>query len=106
MATDDVVIVDGLIRTLDLVTTIRIDREEERNQDQIKARVRDKILTYMNVDNREFGEDFNISEMNRQVFEVDEVRYSTIDNVEKDITIDFNEIVQLNNLTINVVLLD
>jgi len=106
MATDDVVIVDGLIRTLDLVTTIRIDREEEQNQDQIKARVRDKILTYMNVDNREFGEDFNVSEMNRQIFEVDEVRYSTIDNVEKDITIDFNEIVQLNNLTINIALLD
>jgi hypothetical protein len=106
MATDDVVIVDGLIRTLDLVTTIRIDREEERNQDQIKARVRDKILTYMNVDNREFGEDFNVSEMNRQIFEVDEVRYSTIDNVEKDITIDFNEIIQLNNLTINITLLD
>jgi len=106
MATDDVVIVDGLIRTLDLVTTIRIDREEERNQDQIKARVRDKILTYMNVDNREFGEDFNVSEMNRQIFEVDEVRYSSIDNVEKDITIDFNEIIQLNNLTINIALLD
>tara|TARA_R110000824_G_scaffold5164_5_gene23968 strand:- start:231 stop:1823 length:1593 start_codon:yes stop_codon:yes gene_type:complete len=106
MATDDVVIVDGLIRTLDLVTTIRIDREEERNQDQIKARVRDKILTYMNVDNREFGEDFNVSEMNRQIFEVDEVRYSSIDNVEKDITIDFNEIIQLNNLTINITLLD
>lgn len=106
MATDDVVIVDGLIRTLDLITTIRIDREEEENQDQIKARVRDKIMTYMNVDNREFGEDFNVAEMNRQIFEVDEVRYSTIDNIEKDITIDFNEVVQLNNLTINIALLD
>ena len=106
MATDDVVIVDGLIRTLDLVTTIRIDKEEERNQDQIKAKVRDKILTYMNVDNREFGQNFVVSEVNRQIFEVDEVRYSTIDNVEQDIPIDFNEIVQLNNLTINVELLD
>ncbi len=106
MATDDVVIVDGLIRTLDLVTTIRIDREEEDNQDQIKAKVRDKILTYMNVDNREFGEDFNVAEMNRQIFEVDEVRYSTIDNVGQNITIDFNEIIQLNNLTINIELLD
>ena len=106
MATDDIVIVDGLIRTLDLVTTIRIDREEEDNQDQIKAKVRDKILTYMFVDNREFGEDFNIAEMNRQIFEVEEVRYSTIDNIDKDITIDFNEIIQLNNLTINIELLD
>ena len=106
MATDDIVIVDGLIRTLDLVTTIRIDREEEDNQDQIKAKVRNKILTYMFVDNREFGEDFNVAEMNRQIFEVEEVRYSTIDNVDKDITIDFNEIIQLNNLTINIELLE
>jgi len=106
MATDDVVIVDGLIRTLDLITTIRIDREEEENQDQIKAKVRDKLLTYMNVDNREFGEDFSVAEINRQIFEVDEVRYSTIDNVDQDIAIDFNEIIQLNNLTINIELLD
>ena len=106
MATDDIVVVDGLIRTLDLVTTIRIDREQDRNQDQIKAQVRDQILTYLNIDNREFGQDFNVSEMNRQIFEVDEVRYSTIDNIEKDITIDFNEIIQLNNLTINVSLID
>ena len=60
----------------------------------------------MTLDNREFGQDFNVSEMNRQIFEVDEVRYSTIDNIEKDITIDFNEIIQLNNLTINVSLID
>ena len=106
MATDDIVIVDGLIRTLDLVTTIRIDRENEENQDRIKAKVRDKILTYMNVDNKEFGEDFRVSEINRQIFEVDEVRISTIDNVGQDITIDFNEIIQLNNLTINVELIE
>tara|TARA_R110000824_G_scaffold98863_1_gene235651 strand:- start:1962 stop:3548 length:1587 start_codon:yes stop_codon:yes gene_type:complete len=106
MATDDVVIVDGLIRTLDLVTTIRIDREEENNQDQIKAKVRDKIMTYMNVDNRDFGEDFIVAEMNRQIFEVDEVRYSTIDNIGENLTIDFNEIIQLNNLTINVSLIE
>ena len=106
MATDDVVIVDGLIRTLDLVTTIRVDKAEEQNQDQIKAKVRDKILTYMNVDNRTFGEDFSVAEINRQIFEVEEVRFSTIDNVEQDIPLDFNEIIQLNNLTINIELLD
>jgi hypothetical protein len=106
MATDDVVVVDGLIRTLDLVTTIRIDQAQEENQDQIKAKVRDKILTYMNVDNREFGEDFSVGEINRQIFEVEEVRFSTIDNVEQDIPLDFNEIIQLNNLTINIELLD
>jgi len=106
MATDDVAIVDGLIRTLDLAITIRIDKEEEENQDAIKTKVRDKILTYMNADNRDFGEDLNIAELNRQIFEVEEVRYSSVDNLDQDVTIDFNEIAQLNNLTINVVLLD
>jgi len=106
MATDDVVIVDGLIRTLDLVTTIRIDQADEENQAQIQAKVRDKILTYMNVDNRTFGEAFSVAEINRQIFEVEEIRYSTIDNVKQDVTLDFNEIIQLNNLTINVELLE
>ena len=105
MATDDIVVVDGLIRTLDLVTTIRIDQADEENQDQIQAKVRDKILTYMNVDNRTFGEAFSVAEINREIFEVEEVRYSTIDNVEQNITLDFNEIIQLNNLTINIELL-
>jgi hypothetical protein len=106
MATDDVVIVDGLIRTLDLVTTIRIDREQEENQEQIKAKVRDKILNFMNIDNLGFGQDVVVADLNRQIFEVEEVRFSTLDNVPQDIRVDFNEIVQVNNVTINVEYLD
>tara|TARA_R110002012_G_scaffold56933_11_gene146378 strand:- start:2697 stop:4277 length:1581 start_codon:yes stop_codon:yes gene_type:complete len=106
MATDDVVIVDGLIRTLDLVTTIRIDREERKNQEQIINQVRGEILNFMNVDNMEFGETLVVADLNREIFEVPQVRYSTIDNVSDDIHVDFNEIIQLNNLTINVELLD
>jgi hypothetical protein len=106
MATDDVAIVDGLIRTLDLVVSIQIDREEEENQNAIKSKVRDKILSYMNADSRDFGQDLNIAELNRQIFEVDEVRFSSVDNLDQNVTIDFNEIAQLNNLSINTVLLD
>ena len=91
MATDEVVIVDGLIRTLDLVATIKIDEEEKNNQTQIINKVRDKILTYMNVDNRDFGQALNLAELNRQIFEVDEVRFSTIDNLEKDLLCKSNE---------------
>lgn len=105
MATDEVVIVDGLIRTLDLVVTIKIDEEEKNNQSQIMNKVRDNILTYMSVDNREFGQTLNLAELNRQIFEIDEVRFSTVDNLDKDVSVDFNEIIQLNNLTINVELL-
>ena len=103
---DDVVIVDGLIRTLDLAVSIRIDKEEEENQDAIKNKVRDKLLRYMSADNRDFGEDLNVAELNRQIFEVEEVRYSSIDNLGQDVYLDFNEIAQLNNLTINVILID
>lgn len=102
MMTDDIVIVDGLIRTLDLVCTIRVDQEQKENEDAIKAKVRNKILNYMSIDNTEFGEDLIVADLNRQIFEVDEVRFSTLDNVGQDIRIDFNEIIQLNNLIINV----
>lgn len=106
MATDDVVIVDGLIRSLDLVTTIRVDREQEPNQEQIKALVRDGILDFMSIDNRDFGENVVISDLNRRIFEVPQVRFSTIDNLDSDIRLDFNEIAQINNIVINVEFLD
>ncbi len=102
MMTDDIVVVDGLIRTLDLVCTIRIDLEQKENEDTIKANVRDKILNYLSIDNTEFGEGLAVSDLNRQIFEVDQVRFSTLDNVGQDIRVDFNEIIQLNNLIINV----
>ena len=58
------------------------------------------------LDNMEFGETLVVADLNREIFEVPQVRYSTIDNVSDDIHVDFNEIIQLNNLTINVELLD
>ena len=102
MMTDDIVIVDGLIRTLDLICTIRIDLEQKQNEDSIKTKVRNQILNYLSIDNTEFGEDLIVANLNRQIFEVDEVRFSTLDNVNQDIRIDFNEIIQLNNLIVNV----
>jgi len=60
----------------------------------------------MDVDNMDFGKTLVIADLNRAIFEVPEVRFSTIDNVSENIHVDFNEIIQLNNLTINVQLLD
>ena len=105
MATDEVVIVDGLIRTVDLVITIKIDEEQKNNQTDIISSVSRQILDFMSVDNREFGQGLTLGELNRKIFEVPQVRYSTIDNFDKDIQVDFNEIIQLNNFTINVDLL-
>ena len=106
MATDEVVINDGLIRTFDLITTIRINRSDKENQEQITAKVRDKILSFMNPENRNFGQTLVVAELNREIFELDEVIFSTIDSLTEDLKVDFNEIVQLNNLTINVELVD
>lgn len=105
MATDDLVVVDGLIRTLDLEVTVKIDQSLKDKESEIKNKVVDAILNYMNVDNREFGQSLSIAELNREIFEIDEVRFSTIDNLDQDVTIDFNEIIQLNNIIINIELL-
>ena len=106
MATDEIVIVDGLIRTLDLIVTIYIDKEDEARQDAVAAKARDKILTYMNVENMSFGQTLYVTELNRRIFEIDAIRFSTVDNFDADISVDFNEIIQLNNLTLNISLLD
>lgn len=105
MLTDEVVVVDGLIRTLDLVMTIRIDRELETIQQQIEQEVSDVIRQHFNIDNADFGKPFVATELNREVFRLPNVRYATIDNLPEIIEVDFNEIIQLNNFTINTVLL-
>jgi len=105
MLTDEVVVVDGLIRTLDIVVTIRIDRELKSIESQVEQEVKDVILKYFNVDNSEFGAPFVAGELTREIFRLPNVRYATVDNLPEVTTVDFNEIIQLNNFTINTVLL-
>ena len=104
MITDEVVVVDGLIRTLDIVVTIRIDKELETNQTEIEQQAVQVILEFFNIDNADFGKPFIASELNREIFRLPNVRYSTVDNLPEVINVDFQEIIQLNNFTINTVL--
>lgn len=103
MLTDEIIVVDGLIRTIDLVITARVDREIKENEELIKLDIRDTILNYFNVDNRYFGQEFNPQEVARVAFQIPEVRFATVDNFPTTVKADFNEIIQLNNLTINIV---
>jgi hypothetical protein len=105
MLTDEVVVVDGLIRTLDLVVTIRIDKDLETIEGEIQQQVSNVILNHFNIDNFDFGKPFLATELNRDIFALPNVRYSTVDNVPEVIDVEFNEIVQLNNFTINTVLI-
>ena len=104
MLTDEVAVVDGLIRSLDLVVTIRIDRELENVSTQIEQEVSEVILEHFNIDNSDFGQPFVSTELNRAIFRLPNVRYSTVDNLPEVTTVDFHEIIQLNNFTINTVL--
>lgn len=103
MLTDEIVIVDGLIRTVDLVITIRIDKRFIGNEELVKLKARDKILAFMNSDNNDFGKALISSDLVRKVFEIPEVRFATVDNLDEVTRVDFNEVLQLNNLTINCV---
>ena len=106
MVTDEIVAVDGLVRTLDLNITVKVDRELQSKEQLIKSKVRNAVLTYMSVDNREFGETLILSDLNRAIFELDEVRISSVDNLTQNVQVDFNELIQLNNLAIKIEYLD
>jgi len=103
MVTDEVVIVDGLVRTLDLVMTVRVNKDMLAKEELIKAKVRNIILSYFNVANMDFGKTLVLSDLARSIFSLNEVVFATVDNLDFDVVIDFNEIIQLNNFTINII---
>ncbi|MEY3312294.1 MAG: hypothetical protein RL348_1637 [Bacteroidota bacterium] len=105
MLTDEPVIVDGLIRTLDIITTITIDKRYKNFETEVRNKVVARILEYFDVGNSDFGEPFVPQDLIKFILELSEVRYATIDNINSTIRIDFNEIIQLNNFTVNVSLI-
>lgn len=100
MLTEEVVVVDGLIRTLDLVVTLRCDKKYEIQEDVIKQKASQKILDYFNVSKLEFGKEFSVQQFNNFLFQIPEIRYSTVDNIPSVIKASFNEIIQLNNFNL------
>jgi hypothetical protein len=103
MLTDQPVLCDGLIRTLDLEITIQIDKENTANKDVIKLAVAQNIENYFNVDEFDFGESFIVSDLNKVLYGTNGVRYSTVNNIRDKIDVDFNEVIQLNNYKIDIV---
>ena len=102
MMTDEVVIVDGLIRTMDIILNVSLDQKYELNEATIANKIKVATLDYFNLDNREFGETFYPDDLGRHIFDaVPEARLAVIDNYKDAVRLDFNEILQLNNLTVN-----
>jgi len=102
MLTDDINVVDGLIRTLDLIVTIYCDTAFKDLEESLKVGAATLITSFFSYDRMGFGQEFTPQELNRLIFELAEVRYSTIDNIKDTIIPAFNEVIQLNNLTVNV----
>lgn len=103
MLTDELTIVDGLVRTVDLVLRLVVSQELKLQEEQIKARVANTILDFFNIDNTDFGNTLRFGDLTRTIFdEVPEVKYAIVENFDGDeIELNFNEIVQLNNFELN-----
>ena len=101
MLTDEIVLVDGLIRTVDLEIRITLDEIYEKDESKIKARIANVITDFFNIDNLDFGQRFSPNDVAKEIFtSVDEVRIAEITNFKDPINLDINEIIQLNNFTL------
>ena len=97
MLTDDIVVSDGVVRTLDIVSTIFVDRSQERFADSIKAKAASQLVEFFNVDRVSFGQKIVLSDIVNFMLTIPEIRYFNVNNLDQDIYVNFNEIVQLNN---------
>ena len=102
MLTDEVNVVDGLIRTVDLVLTVYCDEAFRDLEESIKISVASLVGNYFSYSNLGFGDVFSPQVLNRLIYDITEVRYSTINNIEDTIVPQYNEVIQLNNLTTNI----
>jgi len=102
MLTDELTVVDGVVRTLDLVCTLFLDKSKELSSDSTRERIAGLLTTYFTTTNLDFGTPIKLSEVINYVLRDDGVRFFSIDNYKDDIYVDFNEIIQLNNIELNV----
>lgn len=102
MLTDELTVVDGIVRTLDIAGTLYIDRTLKLSSEDVKQRIANRIVEFFSVTTRDFGTPFILSDLINYILEDPGARFFSIDNYENDIYVDFNEIIQLNNIEMNV----
>jgi len=102
MMTDELTIVDGVVRTLDLATTLYIDKQQKLSSEDVKQRIAGLIQDYFSTNVMDFGKPLILAELINYILGDPGARFFSIDNYSNDIYVDFNEILQLNNIEINV----
>lgn len=102
MLTDELTVIDGVVRTLDIAGTLYIDRTQKLSSEDVKQRIANRIVEYFSVNTNDFGKPLILSELINFVIEDPGARFFSINNYENDIYVDFNEILQLNNIDLTV----
>lgn len=102
MLTDELTVVDGVVRTLDIAGTLYVDRTQKLSSEDVKQRIANRIVEFFSVTTRDFGTPLILSDLINYILEDPGARFFSIDNYENDIYVDFNEIIQLNNIEMNV----
>jgi hypothetical protein len=102
MLTDVLTVVDGVVRTLYLAGTLYIDRIQKQSSEDIKQRIANRILEYFSVNTVDFGTPLILANLINYVIEDPGARFLSIDNYQNDIYVDFNEIIQINNIDLKV----
>ena len=102
MLTDELTVVDGVVRTLDLVCTLYIDRTQKLTSEDVKQRVSASMVEYFSTVNMDFGTPLKIADLTNFVLRNAGARFFSVDNYSGDIYTSFNELLQLNNIEINV----
>lgn len=102
MLTDEITIVDGIVRTLDLAATLYLDKEQKLSSDNVKERVAGLMQTYFSTNTTDFGTPLLLADLQNFLLKDPGVRFLSIDNYSNDVYVDFNEILQLNNIELNV----
>jgi len=103
MVTDQVVVNDGLIRSIDLSLTVTLDKAYKEIAEQIKLNIGSIITSFFEVGEAEFGKDFVKVELERAIFNLPQIRFTTIENIPDVIYLDPNELIQLNNFDLQLV---
>jgi hypothetical protein len=103
MLTDEIIVVDGLIRTIELSITIRMDEKFTALENSIKSKINNVINNFFSTDNNDFGKEYNPQDLLHSIFEINEVRFATVDNMPNVVKVQFNEIIQLNNFNLTVI---
>ena len=103
MVTDQVVVNDGLNRSIDLSLTVTLDKAYKEIAEQIKLNIGSIITSFYEVGEAEFGKDFVKVELERAIFNLPQIRFTTIENIPDVIYLDPNELIQLNNFDLQLV---